>query len=170
MKSAEPLRYAGFWKRFAAYGYDASIVSIAAILLRICLGSVHPFLAHSGTLYLQAAGGGGADAMLNLWDGMMDWLDQLTRDSAFISAPYTILFTAGSWQATPGKRFCHIMVVNANGSKLTLLQSTLRHAASGLSVVIYYLGFFTIFFTREKLALHDMICKTRVVYGRTTAD
>jgi uncharacterized RDD family membrane protein YckC len=140
------MRYAGFWKRFNAYGYDVLIVQAIA-LVPVLLFTHFPTLEQVVTMAPEA------DA----------WFDGFTNVSLVVSALYNILMIAGPRQATWGKRHCGLKVVNIDGSRLTLPQSALRHAASGLSMIMGGLGFLPIFFTAEKTALHDMLCKTRVV-------
>ncbi len=167
--------YAPFRKRLYAYGYDSFIVTVIAVAIGWLLGDSAfaqtaediQTLVNAGVLpqgtdataLTEALGGGGLEAVLS---GPALLLQLL------ISAFYNIFFIHSHWQATPGKRFCDIHVVTADGARLTLLQSALRHAASGLSIVLGGLGYITIFFTGEKTALHDMLCHTRVVMGKTT--
>jgi uncharacterized RDD family membrane protein YckC len=171
-----PHRCASFWKRFHAYGYDSLIVLVLGWVISWQLGSI----AHAQTPEMQqqiqtlvSAGmlPAGTDAT-SLTASLGESLSHFFNLSDMVvplcvSALYNIFFLAGGWQATPGKRFCGIYVVNADGEKLTLAQSALRHAASGLSTLALGLPYLTIFFTREKLAPHDMLCGTHVVMGKT---
>jgi len=140
------MNYASFWKRFHAYGYDLVLVQLITLPLVLL---VYPF----PTL----------EQLAQMAPESNDWFTAFTNGAIVISAIYNILFIAGNWQATPGKRFCGIRVVNADGTRLTLAQSAIRHAVSGISTLLFGLGFLTVWFTREKTALHDMICQTRVV-------
>lgn len=167
--------YAPFRKRLFAYGYDSLLTSLAGLLLNWQLGSV----AFAQTPEVQqqidalvSAGllpAGTTEAQLpNLLGtqlaSMFSWHDLVLP--LLVSAVYHIYFTASVWQATLGKRFCGIYVTNADGSRLTPLQSAIRHINSGLSMLLGGLPMLTILFTREKLAPHDMLCHTRVVMGR----
>ncbi|MFM9890305.1 MAG: RDD family protein [Rickettsiales bacterium] len=145
------MRYASFWKRFNAYGYDVLIVQVAALGLVLAFTRL-PTLEDFVTLN-QAAN---------------DWASGFTNLSLVLSAAYNIYFVAGSWQATPGKRYCRIIVVNRDGSRLTFTQSAIRHAASGLSTLAFGLGFLPAAFNAERITLHDMICGTRVVLRNPT--
>jgi 8-oxo-dGTP pyrophosphatase MutT (NUDIX family) len=89
--------------------------------------------------------------------------------SLAVSAIYNIFFVASSWQATPGKRWCNLMVVMKDGSAPSLTQSAYRHAASGISMLLLGAGYLTMAFNREKASLHDLICDTRVVVGKPTS-
>jgi uncharacterized RDD family membrane protein YckC len=86
--------------------------------------------------------------------------------SYLFSLAYVAYFLGGPYQATPGKRLLGIYVAKSNNEKLTKARAMARAGASLLSFAILGLGFITIIFTKEKVALHDFICNTRVFYGR----
>jgi uncharacterized RDD family membrane protein YckC len=166
--------YAGFWRRKAAYGIDVMIVLVLYALASWLLGSV----AHAQTAAdLQVLKDTGwlspdADASALLQQLQAQSGDGSTSIGSFVaemflsllvSAFYNIWFVAGPWQATPGKHWLGMKVVGADGARLSLAQSALRHAANGLSMAILGLGYVTMAFNPEKAALHDMIAKTRVV-------
>ncbi len=172
------LKSAGFWKRFNAYGVDATIVLIFTWLIGWLVG----LDAHAQQLgaddiralnqAIAALQGGQVDPSLqtNAQDALLrsllgGSLIPVVNDHLFmlLSAFYNISFVAGEWQATPGKRWCGIKIIMADGSPLSWTQSAYRHAMSGVSMLLGGIGYVTIFFTKEKLALHDIICKTRVV-------
>lgn len=172
-------RCASFWKRLCAYGYDSLFVTILAIFVGWFLGSAAQaqtpqmeqlqqqiqLLVSLGWLPPGTDANNLAASLGPMLSTSIHWSDFLPI--LLISAAYNIFFLTGSWQATPGKRFCGIYVVSAEGHKLTLAQSALRHATSGISALFFYLPALTILFTRDKLAVHDMICGTRVVLGKT---
>jgi len=86
--------------------------------------------------------------------------------SYMISIAYLTYFLSQKGQATLGKKIAGIYVGNEDGSKLTWSKSLLRALASILTACTLGLGFLLVLFTKEKTALHDMICKTRVFYGK----
>ena len=147
------LTYASFWSRFNAYGYDVIIVQLIALV---------PVLAFFTFPTLEQ--------IILQTDEATQWFSHFTNAAIAVSAAYNIYFTASDWQATPGKRHCKLQVVNADGSRLTLQQSAIRHAASGISTLALGLGFLTALFTKEKTALHDMICQTRVIRVKAAAN
>ena len=162
--------YASFWKRLWAYGYDSLIVTLLAIgLLIIFSANALPDTdlddlnrrIQNWLLYRSS------DPVLNQ---LLLASKLLTIYITIASAAYNTLFICGKWQATPGKRFCGIRVIHRNGARLTFWQSAFRHAASGLSMVIWGLGYLSIFFTRERLSLHDIICNSRVIYGNSAQE
>lgn len=79
---------------------------------------------------------------------------------------YFTCFTAGKWQATPGKRAMGIHVIRADGSPITHASALARVFAYLASWVILCFGFVLAAFTTERTALHDLLCDTRVVYGK----
>lgn len=79
---------------------------------------------------------------------------------------YAAYFLGSPYQATWGKRLCKIYVARSNNQKLSRARAMARAGASLLSFAILGLGFITIIFTKEKVALHDFLCDTRVFYGR----
>lgn len=79
---------------------------------------------------------------------------------------YFTLFTAGKWQATPGKRYMGILVMRADGKPMDRASALGRWAAYIASSAIFGLGFFLPLFTAERTALHDLLADTRVVYGK----
>ena len=176
---AAPVRYAGSWKRLTAYGYDAILVSILSYLASWLLGDI----AQAQEISIEGAANADIQALIAagllppgtdaagashlLWDTLSDAVSMADLVIALlVSAIYNIYFLAGSWQATPGKRFCGIHVIHASGRPLTLQESALRHAASGISMgILGGFGYLSMWFTKERLALHDMLCSTRVVMG-----
>lgn len=173
--------YTGFWRRFNAYGIDATIVMLIAWMLD---AFITPAFAQglSDADQLQAQLAQIQQLVTALQTGqitpeMMALVKQSLMDSMLggsiigpdkymmiaVSALYNILFVISPWRATPGKRILGMEVVHRDGTPLTLMQSAARHTLSGLSMLPLGLGCVTIAFTREKTAPHDMFCATRVV-------
>jgi hypothetical protein len=71
-----------------------------------------------------------------------------------------------AWQATPGKRLCGIYITRADGRMINGWLAFGRISAATLSLIPLCIGFFMIGWTRQKTGLHDLVCRTRVVYGR----
>jgi uncharacterized RDD family membrane protein YckC len=171
-----PTLYAGFWKRKTAYAADVLIVLVLASLASWLLGSVAHAQSAADIQALQNAGLIGNDVNSAALTAAFSQFGLDVGDSSDItfdlfvsfatSAIYNIYLVAGPWQATCGKRWCGLKVVMRDGSPLTLKQSAMRHVASGLSMTLMGLGYMTMFFNREKAALHDLICDTRVVVGK----
>lgn len=169
-------RYASFWRRLHAYSIDSLLITILCVLLEWQFGSVA--LAQSApdaAAQIQALIDAGllpADTNAqNLHATLREQLsDALSWSNVIlpllVSAIYNIAFIASGWQATPGKRLFNAYVVNVGGSKLSYQQAARRHLASGASTLLAGLPYLTIFFTRERLAPHDMLCETQVRIGK----
>ncbi len=100
------------------------------------------------------------------------------------SLAYYTLFTAGSWQATPGKRLLGIYVAHRNGTALTYRDALERFLAYVLPslpiyasfipeeiapILVFWLSiawFAPILLTPERMGLHDRMCRTHVLVGR----
>ena len=67
--------------------------------------------------------------------------------------------------ATIGKIGLNLKIVRADGSAVTRSWALRRYFAMGLSLLTGTVGFWMAAFDREKRALHDRICATRVVRG-----
>jgi uncharacterized RDD family membrane protein YckC len=177
MTDTATFTYAGFWRRFNAYGIDTLCVAILCVLASWFIGG--DALAQADDLGLSKLGTlSNALQTGNLTPETKDMIqadmEQALKDGTFfpardaylamiISALYNILFVAGKWQATPGKHWLGLIVVMQDGRRLTLLESAIRHIVSGVSMAPSGLGYLTIFFSKKKLALHDMICNTCVI-------
>jgi uncharacterized RDD family membrane protein YckC len=79
---------------------------------------------------------------------------------------YYVYFMRSPWQATPGKRICGIRVTRADGGRVNGWLALGRTLAYSLSLVPLGIGFFMAAWTDQKKALHDIVCRTRVVHGR----
>ncbi len=151
MSTEQPIRYAGFWKRFAAYGYDIIIVQLLALIPMFLFYQV-PTL----------------EQIIMLAPEADSWFSTFTNSTILVSAIYNIGCVASTRQATPGKRYCGIYVIRSDGGRPSLATATWRHITSGISTLMCWLGFLTVAFTREKLGIHDMLAHTRVIYGKPT--
>ena len=58
-----------------------------------------------------------------------------------------------------------IYVGNLDGSKLSKKRSLARSLMSIVTSSTLGIGFLPVLFTKERVSLHDLICKTRVFYG-----
>jgi uncharacterized RDD family membrane protein YckC len=131
-----PPRFAGFWIRLLAYVIDVIIVNVLDFL---------PVAALQSTTGSQAVG---------ILVAIVVW------------TIYSVAFTAGGWQATLGKRICGIHVISEDGGRVGVGLALGRYFAYFVSSIVLGLGFLMIGWTDQKRGLHDMICGTRVVYGR----
>lgn len=77
---------------------------------------------------------------------------------------YKPVFEASPIKATPGKALMGIVVVNAQGGRITMKQSFIRYFSSILSGLLLCFGYLMAAFTARKQTLHDMIADTYVVH------
>jgi uncharacterized RDD family membrane protein YckC len=139
-----PLKYAGFWIRVLASLIDGVLVYILAFVMAFAV-AILLSLAGINPDAVQAAA-----VLVALVAGLC----------------YYIFFPSGGWQATPGKRICGIHIVRQDGRRVTGGLALGRYLSYLISTLTLYVGFLMVAFTEEKQGLHDMICGTRVVYGR----
>jgi len=83
-----------------------------------------------------------------------------------LSTLYFSVFLCLNRQATLGKYFFEMKVITPDGKKLNFLRSysrTLLQFISFFTIIPMIISVLLIIFTKQKTALHDIICKTRVV-------
>ncbi len=144
------VKFAGFWIRLGAYAIDY-------VLTVLLVGVAGALFAVVG---VSIFGSAESEAFLNNNTLAVNII------GTAIALAYYAYFSAGPWQATPGKRICGIYVVRTNGQRVDAPFAILRNFAYLLSTLPLFFGFLMIFWTDEHKALHDMICGTRVVYGK----
>lgn len=144
----QPLHYAGFWIRLVAYVVDAIILTI--------IGSVVGAVIGGGVVTST----GGGDAAAGLAGGIGSFAGFI------IAILYYVLFLRSGWQATPGKRLLGLYVITTSGERVSGWRALGRYFAYILSALPLCIGFMMIGWNKEKKGLHDMVCDTRVVYGR----
>ena len=137
--------YAGFWKRFAAVLIDAFALAVPGFLLGAIIG-----LSFASRFDDEMTASMGADLMGRLVGIGMAWL-------------YYSLMESSAWQATLGKKALGIVVVDANGDRLTWGRATGRYFGKIVSAIPMGIGFLLAAFTQKKQALHDMMAATYVV-------
>ena len=141
-----PVQYAGFWMRLLAYVVDLILVYILSFVVGLVLGVI--FLAagtDNNSMAMQAV-----TFVVALGVGLF----------------YYIYFPSGAWQATPGKRICGIHIIREDGRRVTAALALGRYLAYIISAIPLGIGFIMVAFTDQKKGLHDMICGTRVMYGK----
>ena len=150
--SLEP-RYAGFWIRVLAVILDSMfllpIVMIAAYFLGYYqINSMNIDINHN-TIFRS----------VNI-NSTENYLFSL------MAIIYSAILVSSGRQATWGKRAVGIYIANEDGSKLSTLKAALRYISTSLSALTFGMGFILVALNKEKAALHDFICKTRVFYGK----
>ncbi|UXP31066.1 RDD family protein [Reichenbachiella agarivorans] len=76
---------------------------------------------------------------------------------------YHALMESSSWQGTLGKRYAQLVVTDEHGAPIGFGQALLRIVAKFLSLAVLFIGFFMIYFRKDRKGLHDMIAKTKVL-------
>jgi len=151
--------YGGFWIRFVAYILDYIVIGMIESLL------VLPLLIVMG---LQ----------VTFWDQLAD-LEKGDTDmiiATLISAGsgvylsilmltwlYFAIFQSGPRQATPGKMILGLIVVDANGARLSFARASLRYFSKYISSAVLMMGYIIAGISPRKQALHDMIANTYVL-------
>jgi uncharacterized RDD family membrane protein YckC len=142
--------YATFWTRLQAYLIDMLILGAGGFALGVAIG----------VIVVAIYGAEGAKEILARHEILFDGLGVL------LGLVYQMHFMSGPWQATPGKRIMGIYVIRTSGARISPLFAVGRHLAHLLSALPLGYGFVMIFWSKEHQALHDMICKSRVVEGK----
>ena len=90
--------------------------------------------------------------------------DTLNFIILIITITYLAYFTSSKFKATLGKKLLRLYVGNIDGSKISNKKSLARALISMVNSMTLGIGFLPVLFTKEKISLHDFVCKTRVFY------
>ena len=144
------MRYAGFWIRVGAKIIDGIILWLVNTIFSLIAGFVVTMI-FWGSTETEAVHPG-----MFIFYGLM-YILQICFNAAYAT------YFVGKYAATPGKMACGIKIITADGGKVTYLRAFARHFAEFLSGIILGIGYLMVAFDREKRALHDHICNTRVI-------
>lgn len=144
------MRYAGFWIRVGAKIIDGIVLWLVNTIFSLFAGLAMTFI------FSSAIGKEAFHPGFFVVYGFMYML-QIAFHAAYDT------YFIGKFAATPGKMACGIKIVTADGGKVSYLRAFARHFAEFLSGVILLIGYIMVAFDREKRALHDHICNTRVI-------
>jgi len=137
--AGEQVVYAGFWRRWAAYVVDQTLLNWLIKLLSMLIMGIFSIEPDPRTV--------GAHVTASV------------AISVLLVFGYYAGFHASRRQATLGKMIVGIKVVRTNGERLTLMRSVARV----LRMSFLGAGGFMAGITKRKRALHDMVCDTLVV-------
>jgi len=155
---------AGFWIRFVASFLDTLFLAlpIAIVIYFLSDGNWFDFALYQQNL--QMAMSGNAHALDSQPQTSMQW-ELLFEFSVLV---VTILFW-NKWRgATPGKKFVHIKIVDAQTFEdISNKQAITRSLGYIPSTLLFGLGFIVVIFRKDKRALHDLIASTAVIYEPT---
>lgn len=84
----------------------------------------------------------------------------------FISLLYVPVLESSSLQATIGKYWMGIQVVNQKGGRIRFSTALLRYLVKNISTFLLFLGYVFALFTKRSHTLHDLASGTEVIYGR----
>ncbi|UZW60299.1 RDD family protein [Lysobacter enzymogenes] len=151
----QPVTAAGFWRRFAAYLIDSTLVGTLyyAVATVLFIGVFMVGIAGDSGRWLE--GGATLSAVVTAIS---------TLSYVLISACYYAgMESSSSMQATLGKLAVGIKVVDADGARLGRGRALARWAASIASWLTLGVGFLMAAFTERKRGLHDLLARTQVV-------
>ena len=139
------VRYAGFFIRLLAFFLDGLILGVAGAAILVAA-----VLMFAVQLRMQSPEEVNIKLIVLFDLGLM---------CMFIL--YSVFFL-GRFGATPGKMICGLKVVTTDGSRLSYRRALARYFAQILSGMTLCIGYLMIFFDRERRAMHDHLCGTRV--------
>jgi uncharacterized RDD family membrane protein YckC len=150
---------AGFWVRLSAFLVDGVVLGVVVfVFVQLPLMA---YMANSG-IALEP----GNEMAVTM--AIMAAAPILTLASAATTLLYVVYFvalTAGKHQGTYGKRSMGIYVRKRDGDGVWIGSSCVRFVGYIISWIPLGLGFLMVAFHKQKLALHDLIAGTEVVYG-----
>lgn len=74
-----------------------------------------------------------------------------------------VVWMNGTYGATIGKMVMKLKIVKESGKKITYQDALVREIASYLSLLVLFMGYLNILWSKKKQAWHDIIAKTVVV-------
>jgi uncharacterized RDD family membrane protein YckC len=135
------LRYANFWRRLAAWGFDHVILTVIGYgLALVVVSNVLPSGVSWEQIYVVAT-----CALL-----LLNWL-------------YHAAFESSSLQATLGKLAIELKVTSLSGDRIGFGRASGRYFAKILSALLFGVGFLMVAFTQRRQALHDLLTDCLVV-------
>ena len=149
MQTQENKQYAGFFVRLAAYTLDSLLVSIALLVITVPMGIVTLF--NGSNIFTRPL------------------LFQYSAYAIFLYLIRAFYFAVCTYSSgcTIGKKLMNIRVISTDEQeKLTFVNALYRETIGRfLSGLILYVGYIILGPDKEKKALHDILCDTRVIYS-----
>ena len=151
---------AGFWVRLSAFMVDGLILGLIQFVL-IYL----PLMAY---LYNTGIFTAPDPEMAIMAVAPIVGLSQAAVVLLYVG--YFVALTAGKHQGTFGKRSMGIFVRKRDGGRVWIGSAVVRFVGYIISSIPFCLGYLMAAFQKKKLALHDLIAGTEVVYGTPSAE
>lgn len=140
------MKYAGAFKRFAAFFVDSLILLGAYMMMGFILS-----LSTFSTQLTQFP-------MLGFI-----WIAGMAASSWL----YYASFESSKRQATIGKQVLGLKVTDLQGSRIGFWRATGRYFGKFISRLLFCIGFLMVFFTKKKQGLHDKMADTLVIHSRS---
>jgi len=147
---------ASFWIRLGAFIIDTILLSFLLDFLFIALSSYG--LMPNITAYTSVSA---AMTALNKMPGAERLLIQATMYLSVIV--YNSVCETSKMKGSIGKKICKLVVVDADGDRITLSASLLRGVCKVVILYFFGIGFLSIFWSQYRQGLHDYLAKTYVV-------
>jgi uncharacterized RDD family membrane protein YckC len=157
--------HAGFWKRVAAYILDFIILLIPSTIIQKMMGSD---AAQETMKQTMMASPGDMHVFLGAYHQYYVTMWPAVLIVTLVTWAYFAICESSPWQATVGKLALGIRVVDEQGRRISFLRATGRFFAKYLSVLIIFIGFLMVAWTRRKQGLHDFVASTLVLNGRAS--
>lgn len=146
---------AGFWVRLSAFLVDGLVLGVIVVV----------FIELPLFGYLFNAGISFESADPAALAGVVPIFILASSAITLLYVGYFVALTAGKHQGTYGKRSMGIYVRSRSGDRIWIGGSLVRFVGYIISSIPLCLGFLMVAFQKNKLALHDLIAGTEVVFG-----
>jgi len=154
---------AGFWVRLAALTVDGLLLGVVQFVF-IYL----PFMAYLYNLGLFSVQD--PELIQGAMMSLAPIIIAVQGASVLLYVGYFVVLTAGKHQGTFGKRSMGIYVRKRDGGRIWFGSSIVRFVGYIISWIPFGLGYLMAAFQKQKLALHDIIAGTEVVYGMPSGE
>jgi uncharacterized RDD family membrane protein YckC len=151
---------AGFWVRFSAITVDGLLLWLIQTVFLVL-----PLLA-----YMYNIGAFSQPDPAAIAAQMAPVALLMNAAVLILYVGYFVVLTAGKHQGTYGKRSMGIYVRKRDGGRVWYGHSLVRFVGYFISWIPLGLGYLMVAFGKRKLALHDLIAGTEVVYGTPSGE
>jgi uncharacterized RDD family membrane protein YckC len=155
--------YAGFVSRLIATIIDITIEIIVVILATKFLIAIRSiFELDLISIYVFSFLPGFIDFVESIFS-----LQNMRFFSSLLYFFFFFLYNAFFWSFsghTPGKYIMGLKVISQDGQKISFIKAIIRYLGYFISIIPFGFGFIWIIFDSKRMAFHDKIAKTYVVY------